>query len=95
MNKKSPFRNLWIILGFLCLCLGTIGVLLPILPTVPFFMATVVCFAKSSRKLHDWFVETKLYKKHLDSFVREISFPAFLQSPGSGDFVCLPFFCKF
>lgn len=34
-------------------------------------MATVFCFAKSSRKLHDWFVGTDLYKKHLDSFVKQ------------------------
>ena len=39
--------------GFLCLGLGTAGVLLPFLPTVPFYMATVFCFAKSSRKLHE------------------------------------------
>ena len=47
------------------------GIVLPILPTVPFFMATVFCFAKSSKRLHDWFVGTKLYKKHLDSFVKQ------------------------
>lgn len=69
--NKSPLRILWIILGFICLGLGTVGVALPILPTVPFYMATVFCFAKSSKKLHDWFIGTKLYKKHLDSFVRE------------------------
>lgn len=34
-------------------------------------MATVFCFAKSSKRLHDWFVGTKLYKKHLDSFVKQ------------------------
>lgn len=50
--------------------LGTAGVVLPILPTVPFYMATVLCFAKSSQKLHDWFLGTKLYQKHLDSFVQ-------------------------
>lgn len=54
---------------FLCLALGTIGVVMPILPTVPFYMATVFCFAKSSKRLHDWFLGTKLYKKHLESFV--------------------------
>ncbi|MGN1192908.1 MAG: YbaN family protein [Dorea sp.] len=69
--NQNPLKLLWIILGFLCLGLGTIGVLLPILPTVPFYMATVFCFAKSSRKLHDWFVGTKLYKNHLDSFVKQ------------------------
>lgn len=68
---RNPLRIIWIALGFLCLGLGTVGVVLPILPTVPFYMATVFCFAKSSKKLHDWFVGTKLYKKHLDSFVKQ------------------------
>ena len=71
MKNKNPFRIFWIILGFLCLGLDTAGIVLPVLPTVPFFMATVFCFAKSSKRLHDWFVGTKLYKKHLDSFVKQ------------------------
>lgn len=68
---NNPFKIIWIILGFFCLVLGTIGVMLPILPTVPFYMATAFCFAKSSQRLHDWFVGTNLYKKHLDSFVKQ------------------------
>lgn len=71
MNKKNPLRIFWIVLGFICLGLGTLGVVLPILPTVPFYMATVFCFAKSSKKLHDWFTGTGLYQKHLDSFVKQ------------------------
>lgn len=69
--KKSPFKILWVIAGFVCLGLGTVGVVLPILPTVPFYMATVFCFAKSSKRLHDWFLRTNLYKKHLESFVEQ------------------------
>ena len=69
--KKNPLKLFWVILGFICLGLGTVGVVLPILPTVPFYMATVFCFAKSSRKLHDWFMGTSLYKKHLESFVQK------------------------
>ena len=71
MNRRNPLRIFWIVLGFICLGLGTLGVVLPILPTVPFYMATVFCFAKSSRKLHDWFTGTGLYQKHLDSFVKQ------------------------
>ena len=66
---KNPIRILWIILGFISLGLGTVGIALPILPTVPFYLATVFCFAKSSKRLHDWFIGTSLYKKHLESFV--------------------------
>lgn len=66
-------KYIWILLGFISLFLGAIGIVLPILPTVPFYMATVFCFARSSETLHNWFMHTKLYKKHLNSFVKNRS----------------------
>lgn len=66
-------KYIWILLGFISLFLGTIGIVLPILPTVPFYMATVFCFARSSETLHNCFMHTKLYKKHLNSFVKNRS----------------------
>ena len=69
--KRVRFRAFWITLGCLCLALGTVGVALPILPTTPFYLVTLFCFTKSSQKLHDWFVGTKLYKKHLESYVKK------------------------
>ena len=66
MNLK---KLIFIILGFLFLALGTIGVFLPILPTTPFYLLTLFFFANSSERLHNWFIGTKLYKKHLESFV--------------------------
>ncbi len=72
MTNKA-FKIFWIILGFLCLALGTIGVFLPVLPTVPFYLVTAFSFAKSSERLHNWFVNTKLYKKNLESFVERKS----------------------
>jgi hypothetical protein len=64
-------RILFLILGCLCLGLGCIGVVLPILPTVPFFLVTAFCFANSSQRLHQWFLGTNLYRKHLESFVQK------------------------
>lgn len=66
-------KYIWILLGFISLFIGTIGIVLPILPTVPFYMVTVFFFAKSSERLHNWFTHTSLYKKHLDSFVQNRS----------------------
>lgn len=60
-----------IAVGCICLALGTVGIVLPILPTVPFYMATAFCFAKSSERLHRWFVSSGVYKKHLRSFVEK------------------------
>ena len=67
MNIKKAF---FVVLGCLSLGLGAVGAVLPILPTVPFLMLAAFCFAKSSEKLHNWFVSTKLYKKNLESFVQ-------------------------
>lgn len=64
-------KVIFITVGCICLALGTVGIIFPILPTVPFFMATAFCFAKSSERLHSWFVSSNMYKKHLQSFVEK------------------------
>ena len=66
-------RLFFISAGCLSLILGAVGIVLPIIPTFPFFMLTAMCFAKSSQKLHDWFVGTKMYKKHIASLLNSKS----------------------
>ena len=56
-------------LGLVSLALGTVGSLIPALPTVPFLMLATFCFARSSEKLDRWFKNTKLYKDNLEDFV--------------------------
>ncbi len=68
MHKKL-MKTIFIILGFISLALGIAGIVLPILPTTPFFILTVFCFTHGSEKFHNWFISTKLYKKYLQSFV--------------------------
>ena len=63
-------RMIFLIIGCVCLALGCVGIVLPILPTVPFFLATVFCFSQSSQKLHDWFLGTRMYKNNLESYVK-------------------------
>ena len=63
-------RILFIILGFVFVAIGAVGIAVPILPTTPFLLLASFFFAKGSKRFHDWFISTKLYKKHLESFVK-------------------------
>ncbi|OOB80159.1 MAG: hypothetical protein BEN19_06420 [Epulopiscium sp. Nuni2H_MBin003] len=66
-------KIVYALIGTLSLILGIIGAFFPILPTVPFLLLTSVCYAKASKRLHDYFISTKIYKKHLESFVESRS----------------------
>ena len=57
-------KILYIIIGCISLGLGIIGVIVPILPTVPFVLLAAFCFAKSSERLDGWFKNTKLYREN-------------------------------
>jgi len=63
-------RILYIVVGCLGVALGAVGAVVPLLPAFPFLLLAAFCFAKSSERLHTWFIHTKLYKKNLESYVQ-------------------------
>ena len=73
-QSASKVRHaLWAVGGFLCFALGMVGVVLPILPTMPFILVAAFCFARSSTRLNSWFKGTRVYKQVLEGYVTKRS----------------------
>ncbi|MDR4888056.1 YbaN family protein [Fredinandcohnia sp. QZ13] len=68
MNKIKKF--LYIVLGFLFLGLGAVGIVLPLIPTTPLLLLASFFFVKGSDRFDRWFKSTGLYKKYLEGFVK-------------------------
>lgn len=67
MNIK---KILYIIFGCISFGLGSVGAVIPVLPTFPFLIFAAFCFARSSEKLDKWFRGTKLYKNNLETYAK-------------------------
>lgn len=61
-------KYLYIALGLVCLALGAVGAVLPLLPATPFLLGTCFFFANGSDRLNRWFLSTKLYQMNFKSF---------------------------
>ena len=63
-------KLLYIAVGCIGVALGAVGAVVPLMPAFPFLLLPGYCFARSSERLHAWFVGTKLYRDNLESFVQ-------------------------
>ncbi|MDN5850331.1 MAG: YbaN family protein [Nitrococcus sp.] len=54
-------RYILIGIGVTAVGLGMLGVVLPVLPTTPFLLLAAACFARSSRRFHDWLMNMPIF----------------------------------
>ena len=61
ISRNPLFRTLWFLLGGLFVGIGSIGVVLPGLPTTPFMLLAAACFARSSERFYDWLISNPFF----------------------------------
>ena len=65
MMPHNLKRYCLISIGWLCIILASIGVVLPLLPTTPFLILALACFSKSSPRFHRMLLNHKWFGPHL------------------------------
>jgi len=68
-------KYLWMGLGFLSLGMAYVGVVVPGIPFSIFLVFAAYCFAKSSKKWHDWLYNHKYFGPFLTNWVQKRVFP--------------------
>ena len=81
VSKRSPgscspaVRAVLVALGTLFAALGIIGVILPLVPTTPFILLAAACFARSSRRLHEWLRTSRWFGPTLCAWEEDRTIP--------------------
>ena len=70
-HRNVVVRYVFLTIGAISFALGTAGIVLPLLPTVPFYMLTLFCLARGSERLHKMFLASSLYQKTVAAYERD------------------------
>ena len=70
-HSNVVIRYVFLTIGAISFCLGTAGIVLPLLPTVPFYMLALFCLARGSERFHKMFLESSLYQKTVAAYERD------------------------
>ena len=70
-HSNVVVRYVFLTIGAISFALGTAGIILPLLPTVPLYMLALFCLARGSERLRKMFLESSLYQKTVGAYERD------------------------
>lgn len=69
MIIKSAIKFMLIFIGTVSFGLGIIGVFVPVLPTTPFLLLSSFCFIRSSKRMHTWLINNKIFGEYIYNYM--------------------------
>jgi uncharacterized membrane protein YbaN (DUF454 family) len=81
LERPRSVRAIYLGLGWICLGLGAVGTVLPVLPTTPFLLLAAACWARSSRRFHDWLVGHRTFGPTVRTWQRHRALPPGVKGP--------------
>jgi uncharacterized membrane protein YbaN (DUF454 family) len=67
----TVYRYLYLIMGFLLVGIGILGIFLPVLPTTIFLILASACFMKSSPKANEWLKNNRWLGPYLKNYTEK------------------------
>ena len=68
MSTKRVKRVIYLIIGTVALALGALGLFLPVLPTTPFVILAAACYLRSSKRMHAWIIQSRLFGETVENY---------------------------
>ena len=65
---KDIKRILLITCGTLCVIVGVLGILLPVVPPAPFLLLAAFCYARSSEPFYTWLVSNRWFGQYIRNY---------------------------
>ena len=75
LNSSPVSRAIWFTFGFAAMIIGTIGIVVPGLPTTPLMILAAACFSKSSQRFYDLIINNRMFGHHVKNYREGLGIP--------------------
>ena len=62
-------RIVLVIAGTLFLIIGSVGVVIPVLPTTPFLLLAAACYIRGSKRIHNWMINNSIFGDFIRNYM--------------------------